>query len=203
MRFFRRAVTALALLGITLPTLAQIPVTDVAGLAQAIETVRQQASMLLQLKAQLEAQIQQIEALTQVRNLKDLLGLKDIESLIDPSALQALKQLESAGVSEIGIVNSQRLHKQATKAAAAIDKRKTDIDRMIAAASATQDAKASADLTARAAAMNTALLNEMLYQMELQKAAAAKNILDEYKLRQESYSHYTSGRANPFQLKRP
>ncbi len=182
-----------------------VPTVDLASLAQReinqMATIAQMAAQLEQLRDQYLRLGKQLQAITETRDLKGLLGLKDIESLIDPSALAAIKELESAGVSEVGIVNSQRMHSQAIKAAQAIDKRKADIQKILDAASKTTDAKASSDLTARATAMNAVLLNEMLYQMELQKAAAAKNILDEYKLSQESASHYASGKANPYKIR--
>jgi type IV secretion system protein VirB5 len=182
-----------------------VPTVDVAAAVQRaanqLATLQQMISQLDQLRAQYERMGQQLQAITETRDLKGLLNLKDIESLIDPSALAAIRELESAGVSEVGILNSQRMHAQAIKAAQAIDKRKADLQKVLDAASKTKDAKASSDLTARATAMNAILLNEMLYQMELQKAAAAKNILDEYKLTQESASHYASGKANPYKLR--
>ena len=182
-----------------------VPTVDVAAAAQRaanqLATIQQMISQLDQLKAQYERLGQQLQAVTETRDLKGLLGIKDVDSLIDPSALAAIKELESTGVSEVGILNSQRMHAQAIRAAEAIDKRKADIQKILDAASKTKDAKASSDLTARATAMNAILLNEMLYQMELQKAAAAKNILDEYKLTQESTSHYASGKANPYKIR--
>ena len=74
---------------------------------------------------------------------------------------------------------------------------------MMEAASKTVDAKTSADLSARASALNASLLNEMLFQQELQKASIAKTIWDEYQLRQQSFDHFAVGKANPFQMKRP
>jgi hypothetical protein len=184
-----------------------IPTADLAAaLQRSANQLAQMAAMadqLAQLTAQYERMGQQLKAITEARDLKALLGIKDIETLIDPKALAAIKRLESAGISEVGIVNNTQIHTQAIKAAEAIDKRKQDIAKLVTAASNTTDAKTSADLTARAVALNATLLNEMLYQMEMQKAAAAKNILDEYKLRQESYSHYAVGRANPFKMKAP
>lgn len=166
-----------------------------------LQTIAQMTAQLNQLREQYERLGRQLQAMTETRDLKGLLGIKDIDSLIDPSALAAIRQLESTGVSEVGIQNSQRMHAQAIKAAEAIDKRKADIQKLLDAAGKTTDAKASADLTARAAAMNAVLLNEMLYQMELQKASASKTILDEYKLNQESASHYASGKANPYKIR--
>jgi Type IV secretion system proteins len=184
-----------------------VPTTDLAAALQRnanqLAQMAAMADQLAQLTAQYERMGQQLKAITEARDLKALLGIKDIETLIDSKALAAIKRLESTGISEVGIVNNTHNHTQAIKAAEAIDKRKQDIAKLVTAASNTTDAKASADLTARAVALNATLLNEMLYQMEMQKAAAAKNILDEYKLRQESYSHYAVGRANPFKMKAP
>lgn len=182
-----------------------VPTADIAAAIQRaehqLETVQKMVAQLEQLKSQYERLGQQLQAITETRDLKGLLGIKDIESLIDPAALAAIKELETSGVSEVGILNSQRMHAQAIRAAQAIDKRKADIQKVLDAASKTKDAKASSDLTARATAMNGMLLNEMLYQMELQKAAAAKNILDEYKLNQESAGYYGSGKANPYKIR--
>lgn len=146
---------------------------------------------------------EQLDAVTKTRNLKALLGLQDIQTLIDPVAFARLQQLAPSGVSEITLMNNRNLHAQAIRSAQAIEDRKADIDRLLGAASSTTDAKAAADLTARATAQNAVLLNELLYQMELQKAAIAKNLIDEQRLRDERYAHIVAGRANPFKLKLP
>jgi hypothetical protein len=182
---------------------AGIPTFDVASYLQALRTIQQQAQMLTQLQDQINNQLLQIEAITKTRDLKELLGIKDIENLIDPAALAAVKNLENSGISEVGIKNAKLNHAVALRTAERLQKRKLEISQMMEAASKTVDAKTSADLSARASALNASLLNEMLFQQELQKASIAKTIWDEYQLRQQSFDHFAAGKTNPFQIKRP
>lgn len=169
--------------------------------ANQIAHIAEMGKQLVQLIEQYKRLGEQLDAITRTRDLKALLGLKDIQTLIDPVAFAALKRLESTGVSDVTVANNKRIHQQSIQTAQAIETRKAELDKLLAAASTTTDAKTAADLTARAVAQNALLLNEILYQMELQKAAVAKTILDEQKLRDERYELLTSGQANPFKLK--
>jgi hypothetical protein len=161
------------------------------------------AKQWVQLFDQYKRMGEQLEAITKTRDLKALLGLKDIQSLIDPLALATLKTLEASGINDVTAINNRKIHAHTVQTAQAIEARKAEIDRLVSAASATTDAKAAADLTARAAGQTAVLLNELLYQMELQKAAVSKNILDEQRLREQRHAELTSGTANPFKLKLP
>jgi hypothetical protein len=182
-------------------------VYDAAAVAQRssnqVAQIAEMAKQWLQLFEQYKRMGEQLDAMTRTRDLKALLALKDLPSLIDPVALATLKALESTGVSDITTINNRKIHAQTVQTAQAIEARKADVDRLISAASATTDAKAAADLTARAAGQTAALLNELLYQMELQKAAVSKNILDEQRQREERHAQLTAGQANPFKLKLP
>jgi hypothetical protein len=186
---------------------AQWAVYDAAAVAQRssnqVAQIAEMAKQWLQLFEQYKRMGEQLDAMTRTRDLKALLALKDLPSLIDPVALATLKALESTGVSDITTINNRKIHAQTVQTAQAIEARKADVDRLISAASATTDAKAAADLTARAAGQTAALLNELLYQMELQKAAVSKNILDEQRQREERHAQLTAGQANPFKLKLP
>jgi hypothetical protein len=55
-----------------------------------------------------------------------LLGIKDIENLIDPAALAAVQKLENSGISEVGIKNAKMNHAVALRTAERLQKRKQE-----------------------------------------------------------------------------
>ena len=198
-RLFSIAALAASMLFFPTVSSAQIPTTDVANLVQQIIAYQARVQAYITQYEQYKNMIDQLKAATGARDLKALLGIKEVKDALSKADFDAISNLAvGAEYGQFQNPVADEVIKSMKSVSAKVFDRAETINTLRSKAGATQDQKEALALNAQIAAESLKLQNETMNMIALQSAGDAKEKQIQIRRDEEVIKYLKSGDQNPF-----